>query len=372
MIRHRLKKHLIKSCGLLLIISSLISCSNNQPTEQGQQYQDGALALTFNLSQPQLSYPINVTDYLEQVKLIAQTSPSLYNKNKVIYQAIEQWIASNFATNQFNHVGLSSYQLAGQDNWGNVHFTGYYTPVLKARHQPDAQFRFPLYAKPENWQGTLPTREEIYNGALDNQGLEIAYTQSLIDNFIMEVQGSGYIDFENGEPLVFVGYSGKNGHPYQSIGRLLIEQGQIDRDKISMQAIKAWAERQDQQTVINLLKQNASAVFFKPQSAAPVVGSTGIPLIAKASVASDQSIIPAGAVLLVDVPLLDQAGIYRGERELRLMIALDIGGAIKGQHLDIYQGIGDEAGHQAGYYNHYGRVWLIKPAVNGHLTTPQN
>ncbi|WP_392552009.1 murein transglycosylase A [Orbus wheelerorum] len=355
---------------LVLIIGCMITGCSNHPTDQGQQYLDGQLANNFNLSQPHLGIPINIADYLMQVNAIERTSPSLYKKNQAIYQAINQWIASGFTTDKFNRVGLSNYQLIGQDQMGNVHLTGYYTPVLKARHQPDSEFRYPIYAKPTNWQGELPTREEIYNGAFDGQKLEIAYTQSLIDNFIMEVQGSGYIDFENNEPLVFFGYSGKNGHPYKSIGRLLIEQGEIDRDKVSMQAIKAWADKQNEQKVINLLKQNASAVFFQPQYNGAVVGSTGIPLVAKAAVASDQSIIPAGSVMLIDVPLLDDKGVYRGQRELRLMIALDVGGAIKGQHLDVYQGIGDEAGHKAGYYNHYGRVWLLKPTANSHLAIP--
>ena len=178
---------------------------------------------------------------------------------------------------------------------------------------------------------------------------------------IMEVQGSGYIDFEDGFPPIFFSYNGKNGHPYKSIGRLLIEQGEIDRHKISIQAIKAWAEKQDEQVVKNLLIKNASAVFFEPQGNALVSGSTGVPLIAQASVASDQTIVPAGSVLLVDTPLLDDKGVYSGQRELRLMIALDIGGAIRRQHLDMYQGIGEQAGNLAGYYNHYGRVWLITP-----------
>lgn len=370
--KNRFQSKLIQGCcGILLPLFMITGCKN-YPTERGQQYLDGTLSPIFNVSQPRLTKPVNIDDYLQQVKLIEQVSPSLYKKNQVIYEAVNQWINTNLATNEFNRVGLTSYLLSGQDNHANVHLTGYYTPVLKARHYPDDQFRYPLYAKPDNWQGELPTREQIYNGIFAGRQLEIAYTQSLIDNFIMEVQGSGYIDFENGEPLVFFGYSGKNGHPYQSIGRLLIEQGQIDRDKISMQAIKAWAEQQDPQTVIDLLKQNASAVFFKPQPNAAVVGSTGIPLVAKASVASDQSIIPAGSVMLIDVPLLDDKGIYNGQRELRLMIALDIGGAIKGQHLDIYQGIGDDAGHQAGFYNHYGRVWLLTPPPNSHLAKPQN
>ena len=87
-----------------------------------------------------------------------------------------------------------------------------------------------------------------------------------------------------------------------------------------------------------------------------------MPLIGRASVASDRSIIPAGTTLLAEVPLLDNNGKFNGQYELRLMVALDVGGAIKGQHFDIYQGIGPDAGHRAGWYNHYGRVWVLKTA----------
>lgn len=339
----------------------LLSACHYQPTQQGQQYTYGKLSKLYNLTYPQLGRPINIDSYLEQVKLIEQYSPQLFQKNKVIYDGINQWIKRGLTTNQLNLVGLNSYQLQGQDKWGNVLLTGYYTPIMKARRKPQAQYRYPLYAKPINFSKQLPSRLEIYEGALDGQKLEIAYTDSLIDNFIMEVQGSGYIDFEDGFPPIFFSYNGKNGHPYKSIGRLLIEQGEIDRHKISIQAIKAWAEKQDEQVVKNLLIKNASAVFFEPQGNALVSGSTGVPLIAQASVASDQTIVPAGSVLLVDTPLLDDKGVYSGQRELRLMIALDIGGAIRRQHLDMYQGIGEQAGNLAGYYNHYGRVWLITP-----------
>lgn len=354
--------------GYLLVLLLSSGCQYH-PKNKGQQYYDGKMEYLFNLSQPHLGRPVNIAAYLQQIEIIKQVSPSLYKKNALIYKAINQWINHKLSTHELNQVGLSNYQLMGQDQWGNVQLTGYYTPVIKARRIPDDQYRYPLYAMPDT--EPLPTRAEIYQGALDGQQLEIAYTDSLIDNFIMEIQGSGYIDFEDGSPIVFFGYNGKNGHPYKSIGRVLIEQGEIEREKMSMQAIKGWTEHQDQQTIKNLLSQNPSAVFFKPQDNGLVIGSEGIPLIAKASVAVDKSLIPPGSVLFIDVPLLDEKGKYNGQRELRLVVALDIGGAIKGQHLDLYQGIGDDAGYLAGFYNHYGRVWLIAPAPNSHLASPK-
>ncbi|GAB7259065.1 hypothetical protein DZS_06510 [Dickeya ananatis] len=129
-----------------------------------------------------------------------------------------------------------------------------------------------------------------------------------------------------------------------------------------MQAIRQWADRHTEAEVRELLVQNPSFVFFKPMASMPVKGASAVPLVARASVASDRSLIPAGTTLLAEVPLLDAQGKFTGKYEMRLMVALDVGGAIKGQHFDIYQGIGPEAGHAAGFYNHYGRVWVLKNA----------
>lgn len=218
----------------------------------------------------------------------------------------------------------------------------------------------PIYRMPPK-RGRLPSRAEIYAGAL-SENYVLAYSNSLMDNFIMDVQGSGYIDFGDGSPLNFFSYAGKNGHAYRSIGKVLIDRGEVKREDMSMQAIREWGEKHSEAEVRELLEQNPSFVFFKPQNFAPVKGASAVPLIGRASVASDRSIIPAGTTLLAEVPLLDNNGKFNGKYELRLMVALDVGGAIKGQHFDIYQGIGPDAGHRAGWYNHYGRVWVLKAA----------
>ncbi|NAS64217.1 murein transglycosylase A, partial [Pseudomonas syringae pv. actinidiae] len=177
----------------------------------------------------------------------------------------------------------------------------------------------------------------FYSGALSNE-LAIAWTNSLMDNFMMEVQGSGYVDFGDGSPLTFFGYAGKNGHAYRSIGKVLIDRGEVPKEEMSMQAIRQWADRHSEAEVRELLVQNPSFVFFKSMASMPVKGASAAPLVAKASVASDRSLIPAGTTLLAEVPLLDNQGKFTGQYEMRLMVALDVGGAIKGQHFDIYQG----------------------------------
>lgn len=348
---------------VLFVLSLLTGCQNNSAKQikQGQQFKDGKLTYPLNINHPQLSIPVNISDYVIQIAKIQSKSPSLYQKNEHIYKAIDAWINRALGADEFNKVGLNSYEMSGQDDFGNVLLTGYYTPVIKARHKPTAEFKYPIYKIPTKYKGRLPTREQIYNGALAGKGLEIAYSNSLMDNFIMEVQGSAYIDFEDGTPLVFFCFGGKNGYGYSSIGRLLVEQGEIDKESMSIQSIKNWAKNKSEKKIKALLIQNRSFVFFKPQYNAEVKGAAGIPLVANASVAADKSLIPLGSVVLVDVPLLDNDGQYRGKRETRLMVALDVGGAIKGQHFDLYLGIGDTPGKLAGYYNHYGRAWVIKP-----------
>lgn len=300
--------------------------------------------------------PINVNDFILQVAEIKKASPALYTKNAALYKSVIKWARDE--NKALYDYGLST-SSATQNANNNMHFTGYFTPIIDAKRKPDKTFRYPLYAKPKD-RKKMPSRARIYAGALKNKGLEIAYTRSPIDNFFLEVQGSGYIHFIDEDQRYFFAFAGKNGYPYRSIGRILIERGEISKTGISAQAIKNWAKKQNEKTVLALLSENESAVFFEPKKEMAVSGYAGVPLIAKASVASDRNVIPTGSVLLVEMPLQDKKGRLTGEHEWRLMIALDVGSAIKGNRLDIYHGIGDDAGDEAGFYNHQGRVWLLK------------
>ncbi len=237
-------------------------------------------------------------------------------------------------------------------------FTGYFSPVIEMRHQPDALFRYPVYAKPP-CDEDCPDRKAIYDGALEGLGLALGYSASRIDNFIMEVQGSGFVHFSDDGQLEYFAYGGKNGHPYVSIGKVLIENGEVAREDMSLKAIQDWVAAHDDEEVRTLLEHNPSYVFFTPKAAAPVSGTAGIPLKAGASVAADRRYLPMGSVLLAEVPQLDDQGKWTGEHVLKLLMALDTGGAVKENHLDLYHGMGNEAGEQAGHYKHFGRVWKL-------------
>ncbi|MFD1802014.1 murein transglycosylase A [Mixta tenebrionis] len=349
------------AAGALLAL--LAGCSS-RPTDRGQQYIDGKIDSPLTLvNQPNAKgRPVNGKDFGDQVSEIRFASSSLYRKQSDTYSAIENWLLSGGDTRQLQLFGLDAYQMEGVDNYGNVQFTGYYTPVIQARYTRQGEFQYPLYRMPPRSKGRkLPSRAQIYRGALDDRYI-IGYSNSLMDNFIMDVQGSGYVDYGDGRPLMFFGYAGKNGWAYHSVGKELIDRGEVKREDMSMQAIRAWADRHSPQEVRALLETNNSFVFFKPENFTPVRGASAVPLIAKASVAADRALIPPGTALLAEVPLLNQDGKFTGKYEMRLMVALDVGGAIKGQHFDIYQGIGPEAGHMAGFFNHYGRVWVLRAA----------
>ncbi|NDL65532.1 murein transglycosylase A [Acerihabitans arboris] len=344
-----------------LILAILAGCSS-RPTDRGQQYKDGLLTQPFGLvNEPNAKgRPVNAKDYADQVTETQYAAAGLYGRNSGNFNAVKRWAMAGADTRQLSQFGIKAYQMEGVDNYGNVQFTGYYTPVIEARYTRQGEFQYPLYRMPPRGKNRLPDRAAINAGALEGRNLAIGYSNSLMDNFMMEVQGSGYVDYGDGRPMTFFGYGGKNGHPYRSIGKILIDRGDVAREDMSMQAIRQWASGHSEAQVRELLEENPSYVFFKPVPFAPVKGASAVPLVAKASVASDRSLIPAGTTLLAEVPLLDNAGKFTGKYEMRLMVALDVGGAIKGQHFDIYQGIGPDAGHAAGYYNHYGRVWVLK------------
>lgn len=345
------------------LLALLAGCSS-KPTDRGQQYKDGTLDQPLALvNQPNAKgRPVNGKDFADQVSQIRFSSAGMYSRQSGTYSAIEGWLMAGGDTRQLRQFGLDAYQMEGTDNYGNVQFTGYYTPVLQARYTRQGEFQYPLYRMPPRSKGRkLPSRAEIYSGALDERFIA-GYSNSLMDNFIMDVQGSGYVDYGDGRPLTFFGYGGKNGHAYRSIGKVLIDRGEVKREDMSMQAIRQWGETHSPAEVRELLEQNPSFVFFKPENFAPVRGASAVPLVAKASVASDRALIPPGTALLAEIPLLDNNGKFTGKYEMRMMVSLDVGGAIKGQHFDIYQGIGPDAGHMAGWFNHYGRVWVLKNA----------
>ncbi|MBV7387384.1 murein transglycosylase A [Pasteurellaceae bacterium TAE3-ERU1] len=361
-----LKKAL--SIGLIMLLAACSSGPSKRGVDNDRQMREKMGAIYngrdyINLGQAltPVSYVanqgsvVNQGDFLTQMSIVQGTSPRLANKFGNTYAKVLNWVLSGADVSQLNAAGLTPLLMRGEDGFQNVLMTGYYSPVIHARYSPQGRFQHPIYAMPRQKRFS---RAQIYAGALKGQGLELAYTDSMLDNFLLGVQGSGYVDFGNGT-LNYFAYAGQNGYKYASIGRLLVEDGEIPKEKMSVQAIKDWAARNPER-LQGLLERNPSYVFFKNVPNGKVKGSAGIPLIPLAAVASDRRVVPSGSILLVEEPLIDPQGNWTGQHQLRLMIALDVGGAVKGHHFDLYQGIGDEAGHQAGLLKHYGRAWVLR------------
>jgi membrane-bound lytic murein transglycosylase A len=264
--------------------------------------------------------------------------------------------------------------------------TGYYEPVVDGSREYSSKFSTPIYRRPaelvniveesqrgaistglthgrQSGSGIVPfaTRAEIEQGALKGRGLELFYLNSSVDAFFMQIQGSGRIRLPDGS-LVRVSYDGKNGHPYTSIGRHLIEQGHFTAASMSLDALGAWL-KSDNARGRQIMWQNKSFVFFrelKGDEAKGALGVLNIPLVQGRSLAVDASVHAIGTPIYVSAPQLTHAGSATGLH--RLMVAHDVGSAIKGpERGDVYFGSGDKAGQLAGVTKHAGRLFVLLP-----------
>lgn len=261
-------------------------------------------------------------------------------------------------SDSFDLSGLQLHKIWGEDKKANVHFTSYYIPIIQVSSVKDSIYKYPLYKKPNSAYLQGLTRAQIdEKNMLAGKNLEIAYAKNYFDVFSMQVQGSGYVEFQDGTKKLF-SYGGKNNRAYYSIGRYLIDADHIPKDEISMQSIKAWFDSNPDS--LSLLMKNAAYVYFRESNTEPS-GAAGVPLVDFVSIASDFKYFPKGALILGEVPVLDSVGNFV-KHEYRILMVHDTGGAIKGAgHVDLYAGVGFAAGEYAGRMKHYGRLWLILP-----------
>ena len=237
-------------------------------------------------------------------------------------------------------------------------FTGYYEAEILGSAVPDKVFRFPIYKRPPDLKkGTkwLSRRELEESNILQNKSLEIVYLRSRAEVFLLQVQGSGRVTLTDGS-VIRVGYDGRNGHEYISIGQILIKRGVFSAENISGHAIKNWLTL-NPQIADELLYQNPSYIFFKVMSdleeEAGPIGTSNSSLEELRSIAIDPQYIPLGSPVWIEI---------KGSYPLnRLMVAQDTGSAIKGpSRVDIFFGRGDDAEKMAGQIKDYGRVAVFK------------
>lgn len=203
------------------------------------------------------------------------------------------------------------------------------------------------------------TRAEIDAGKGRDKMPVLAWAEDETELFFLQVQGSGRIQLEDGS-FLRVGYADQNGHGYKSIGRWLVDQGQMRIEEVSMQSIKAWIAANPQRRA-ELFAANPSYVFFRqlPSNDHGPLGALGVPLTGGYSVAVDPRYIPLGApVYLATTWPLDG----NPQPLTRLVHAQDTGGAIRGGvRADFFFGFGAEAGMYAGRMKQSGKLWLLLP-----------
>lgn len=253
-----------------------------------------------------------------------------------------------------------------------VLFTGYYQPVIDASAVRTEEYHYPVYREPDTPNvsagaeevtaaAAYPSRHEIdVLGVLEGKGYEIAWLRDPVDRFFLHIQGSGLLRMTDGRELP-LNFAASNGKPYTSIGKVLIDEGKVDRETMSMQRIRAWlAEFPGEREA--LFARNERYIFFRLGAEGPL-GSLGAPLTAGRSVATDPAVYPKGALLYVETrtPVVDESGALAGWRPVRgFVVNQDSGAAIRGPgRADLYFGTGAAAGAQAGYMQSEGRLYLL-------------
>ena len=285
-------------------------------------------------------------------------------------QAVRAFLERNLTPLQINNADGSQAGL----------ITGYYEPVYAGSLSRTETAIYPLYGQPDDL--ITVALDEIYpelkgmrlrgklkghklipyatSSEIAQKGIEapvLAWLHDPMDIQFMQIQGSGRVRLANGNEIR-LGYSDQNGHPYQPIGRWLVQQGELATNEVSMQSIRTWAQAHPKR-INELLASNPSYVFFRklPPSSDGPVGSLGVPLTAEHSIAVDRDMIPLGSMVYIATDRPDNL-----ETMQTLVAAQDTGGAIKGQvRADYFWGTGNTAGALAGKMKQKGLLWLLWP-----------
>lgn len=263
----------------------------------------------------------------------------------------DNFIARDFFENAFLPVNQSS------DFTGMV--TGYYQPEIQARRVKDAVYSEPILSPPDDEAVLSWPRSKIS----DSVATPIAYGKPM-EVFFMQIQGSGVLNLGSGEK-VRAAYAKNNGYAYTSIGRLLVERGEIHKDQSSKQDIENWMDQAGPDKARALMNENKRYIFFSEETLQAGEGPKGaqrVPLTDMASIAVDPSFYPYGLPVWLETQIPSGKGDYKGTAQQLLVIAQDTGKAIRGEHrADLYFGSGDAAGDKAGTMKHPARWTILLP-----------
>lgn len=279
---------------------------------------------------------------------------------------------------------FETYEVYGAQSWGEVKLTSYFEPLLKGAKAPTAEFPEPVLRRPDDLltiqtsaypepiksissmrgrvDPTRPTRiipyfsrQEIYEGALKDRGLELIYLDP-IDAFFMQIQGSGTVELDDGS-TVRLGYADQNGHPYVAIGKFLLDV--IAKDEMSMERIVAHLRTATPARRTELLASNPSYVFFESRTG-PALTANTTAVVPGRTIATDARFFPKGTIAILTFEVPTESGDTK--QVSRLVIDQDTGGAIRGGgRADLFWGQGPQAGKIAGAINQTARLLYLVP-----------
>ncbi|MFC1815422.1 murein transglycosylase A [Thermodesulfobacteriota bacterium] len=288
--------------------------------------------------------------------------------------------------NKFITSNYRIYRSVGSNKAGNVLFTGYYEPALQGSLNKSDEYRYPVYARPDDLltidlslfssryndekiigrhtgQIVVPyyDRAQIaQNDFLEGIAAQLVWVKDQVDLFFLQIQGSGKINLDNGESIN-VHYHTDNGRPYRSIGKLLIEKGKVERSQMSMQKIRAYLKDHPSE-VEDILNYNLSYVFFKIEKNGPL-GYLEVILSPGRSIALDRRLFPPAALAFIEtkLPLVNGDGEIQTWTDLtRFVLNQDTGGAIRGPgRADLFWGDGPYAEIAAGHMRHHGKLYFL-------------
>lgn len=272
------------------------------------------------------------------------------------------------------------YKVSGAEGSEGL-FTGYFEAELTGSRRRQNASQVPLYKVPRDHvtvdlgqfdqklkgkrfvgrvagRNLVPyhKRGAIDDGALKGQGAELIWADDPIDVFLMHIQGSGRVSLRD-RTVMRVGFAGHNGHGYRSIGRVLIQRGELQRGQASWGHIRQWIESHPQQARA-LLAENPRYIFFRNIHGKGPIGAQGVELTTGRSLAVDRRYIPLGVPVWLSTRWPTDAS-----RPLeRLMVAQDTGAAITGPvRGDFFWGHGKEALRLAGNMKSRGVYFALLP-----------
>ncbi|MBD2160365.1 MltA domain-containing protein [Limnothrix sp. FACHB-1083] len=260
------------------------------------------------------------------------------------------------------------YQSIGRDGNGDVFFTGYYEPIYRASRTPSATYRYPIYREPADlasWRTPMPTREilEGKDGQGTNsplRGQEIAWLSDRLEAFLVHIQGSARLQLPDGN-VITVGYANHNGYGYTSVGRELAKDGKLPFEGLTLPVMIRYF-RQNPQELDNYLPRNTRFIFFRETFGAPATGTLGLPVTPDRSIATDRSLMPPGALALVNttLPYASADGRVVNRNVSRFVLDQDTGSAMIGPgRADYFMGTGPIAGNRAGVTGSRGRLYYL-------------